>query len=267
MKQLARSCEKQLQKLELKGVHIRVIFQDEDRGFKDLDLVTNTEEIFKRSEACEMKLESGDHYLEIVYEELLFNAFRPKTKLDVICNSILNYVGCHIKPESIIEKSNVDEPFEILARVNVECDENYEVLILPVFARVGRDIHYFNIYEKSDFKLSIPSRCTFLTDTEKVFLFRLAEHILVSGDSCLRIHFGELYGFLLEQYSEKGQEDINRDFLSITLNTLQFYDFISYGWIAPDEKEGDKVPPLEIIVFDLDLYEKYFELPRSNQAA
>lgn len=267
MKTKENKSENQVRNPEAKEVHIRVIFEDEGHGFKDLDLVTSTKELLERTESCKMFLEPGDYYLEVVYEELLNRAFRPKIRLDLICNSILNYIGCYITSESIIEKSKDEDPIEIVTHVNVENDDNSRVTIMPIFEKVGRDIHYFNIYEKSDFKLSILSRCTFLTDTEKVFLFRLAEHILVSGDSCLRIHFGELYGFLLEQYSEKGQEDINRDFLSITLNTLQFYDFISYGWIAPDEKEGDKVPPLEIIVFDLDLYEKYFELPRSNQAA
>jgi hypothetical protein len=269
MKQLAKNNESQLQKPESKVVHIRVIFQDEDRGFKDLDLVTNTEEIFSRAEFWKMTLESGECNHEVVYEELLYNAFRPKTKLDVICNSILNYVGCHIKPESIIEKSKVDEPFEILARVFVESDEASIVWIMPVFAYVGsKDYPYFrDIWGKSDLKLTIPSRATYLTDVERTFLLRMVNSILVSGDAYLRMTFGELYGFLEEQFTETGKEEINKDFLSITLYTLQFYDFISWGWVEPNETEDDKVPPLEIIVFDLDLYEKYYELPVFNQAA
>ncbi len=268
MKQLSKSNEKEFQKPEVKKVHIGVVFQDEDRGFKDLELVTNSGILLAKAESCKRILESGGHYLETVHKELLYNAFRPKTKSDVICNSILNFVGCHIQPESIIKKSKDDELIEILARVFVESDEASGAMIFPVFPHKGTIDHpYYDILEKSDLKLTIPSRGNYLTEIEEVFLLRMVHSILVAGDNCLRIHFGELHGFLLEQFSEKEQVDINRDFLSITLDTLQFYDFISWGWVDPNENEDDRGTPLEIIVFDLDLYEKYFVLPRSNQAA
>jgi len=270
MKQIVnKNSENQLTQSEPKEVHIRVLIEDDDHGYKELDLISNSEELTKGIKSCRMILDSGEYYLEIVYEELLNRVFRPKIKLDVICNSILNYICCQLNIEELNEKlmEYGNETLKIVAHVNVETDDYSGVSIMPIIEHEGEVGSLFDIFERSINQLSIPSRLEFLTDREKVFLFRVVKSILKSDDSCFRGHFGQLWEFFIEQVDEEEHEFIGKDFLSGVIETLVFYDFISFTYDDNYDGRSDPPIPLKITVFDLDLYDKYFRINTNNLAA
>jgi len=251
-------------------VHIKVIFEDDDHGYMELYLVTNTEILLNTIIDCRLTLNQVSSYSDTVYNEVLNLVFRPKVPFNRICSSIMSYIGCNINSDVLVGHvlESPDEPVEIVAHINVESDEYSQLGILPNFDGWKREDPYYKMSNNHGTSLCLPSRIRVLNPMEQLFLFRLGYVLMELPTNSCRWTYGQLWNFFWVQAQEMNYEEVDKNTLSGIIDTLLFYELIDIK--QEDIIEGDNNKKEHYFIFsvrDLNLYHEFFNLFDNDCAA
>lgn len=255
--------------------HIKVLLEDDDHGYNELYLVTNTETLFNTIIDCQLILKQSNSYSDTVYNEVINLVFRPKVTFKRICSGIMSYIGCNIDSDSLVSHI-LEYPYEpvfIVVHINIESDEYSSVGILPNFSGWEREDPYFKLTNNLDTSLCLPSRLQVLNQLEQVFLIRLVYELMELPTHSCRWTYCQLLDFFRIQTQEMSDDemadyDINNDTPSGIVDTLLFYGLIDLE--QEDINEGDNNQKKHYFIFsvrDLNLYYEFFHLMNNEQAA
>lgn len=251
-------------------INIKVFFEDCDHGYKELYMITNAEILSNAIIDCQVSMTKSNRFSEVVYNDVINLAFRPKVDFERICASVMSFIGCNIDSNQLV--CHIEEypsfPVDVVAHINVDDIDESSVDILPNFEDFIRHDPYFDLTNGIFTSLCLPSKLMYLNHMERVFLFSLAQELLDLPKNICRWNYSQLLNFFRDQIRASDSERSIRDTLSGVIDALLFYDFIDLS--QEDVYNIDSNQSIHYFIFsvrDINLYPEFFQILDDEQAA
>lgn len=256
-------------------INIKVFFEDNDHFYQELYMVTNAEILTNTIIDSRVSLSQSDSYGDNVYNDVINLAFRPKVVFEMICSSIMSYIGCHLHSPLLVNhiEENPSVSVYVVAHINVDDNDDSSVDVLPIFDNFAIHDPYFDLVNSKDTSLCLTSRLISINVLERVVLFDLVEKQLDSQTGsymCTDSQLWENFKSLTDEMINSGirLDEITRDTLSGVIDTLLFFDLIDLDQKDSfHDESGYREHYFIFSVRDINLYPKLFQILSDEMAA
>lgn len=240
-------------------VYIYASIFDDYRTFKEFRFVTTHDVLLQTSDLCRKLISQDNHYREIVYDEAINSAFRPKVSIKDICTSFIKYICCTLSAGKLLPE-NPQEGLYYMAHLHLDNDDwsRCDILSRGILKKYIKIDDEFRLVGKSDVSMTLPSKLSLLNKVEMNLLDSIFATIYESNESIAKLNYGQFWDFLDAADSES-KEEFTKDEIDGVLNTLIFYDFITidHEWV---NEEGEKICLFLVSINDLQTYYDLLQL-------